>query len=883
MAFKTISRSVFNQPTIKVNRSNQLESYRQSFVRSEFGRIDAIQDVVNTKLNDYKIAQEKEGAKLGKEAEIVYEDATYYDDNGVARTHRIARKYVTPEHLIKTSWAANKFQEEVEANYLNALVGNANTIIDEEKNLAKTRTNFDMTVAEATAQLDANVSPALEMLKSTVPPAYTAVFDYKVGQLQSSARTELANKQMGKLDQLNQAMAVKEQTDFEEQYLTALITDPERAKELLTIETDRQYRRGQKGSITGYTFKDKIPGYDKAGIFGKNFSKYMDTDYTNETSIAITSENIDGGLLLLNMDQQSVPLRDKDGTIKMVSLKDLGLDGDSPEIFAQRKQIYDMLKRHKTMLDNKFTENKTNTKINDHILHSSISGNDIYQATTPTTYIEMQKQFDQAGSFFNQKAIAIFVAVKKSIDPTYDTTFDEDNMFDPQHANILEEYKQFVGGQYGVYSNLQIEPFKSSIQAITDNPENLSLPNVIRLIESPLFQNVVSNRYTDVTGAQRAKTLIKNLNFTDEKQIETIQDLAFFAKNYGTLSSGGSATEAANQYENYLKNKALVKRQGGLYRQNIFGIGISDEQEIKELGSNFLMKEFSDKNFRTDTTVFGSLIQETHEYVMKRAYEYAALGNKLDEDDIKLLTIDAIQARIERGDYQVDQYGYEPGGIRDDRDEENKLKLSKWGLGNYFNKEPDYSELYFDADGPLLNSRLQQLYYDRMVEEKGIYIDKTYAWHQVQNMMLDRIDIKKSKFKSFQREDALIGDNVFLEPVNPNVINGKDVLYQLVFMPNPEGKNVRTMIGKDGNPITISRKQILELSKSNDKPENETYNLLFSAYKRKHDITTPWYKKVDNFLFAPSGFETVPYSIRIRPIGGEQNKNGILTNKLIGN
>ncbi len=881
MAYKKISRSVFNQPTIKVNRSNQLESYRQSFARSEFGRIDTTQNVINTKLNEYKIAQEEEGAKLGKQAEIVYEDATYFDDNGVERTHRIARKYVTPEHLIKTSWAANKFQEEVEQNYLNALVGNANTIIDDEKNLAKTKTNFDMTVAEATAQLDANVSPALEMLKSTVPSTYAAVFDYKVGQLQSSARTELANKQMGKLDQLNQAMAVKEQTDFEEQYLTALITDPERAKELLTIETDRQFRRGQKGSITGYTFEDKISGYTKAGVFGKNFAQFIDTDYSSEQSLAITSENIDGGLLLLNMDAQTVPLRDRDGTIKEISLKDLGLDGDSPEIFAQRKQIYDMLKRHKTMIDKKFTENQENTKINDHILHSSISGNDIYSATTPKTYIEMQKQFDQAGSFFNQKGIAIFVALKKSVDPTFDTTFDDENMFEPQHANILSEYKQFVGGQYGVYSNLQIEPFKSSIQAMSANPEQLSLPNVIRTLESSLFQNVVSNRYTDITGAQRAKTLINNLSLSD-KEIETIQDLTFFAKNYGTLSSGGSATEAAEQYQNYLKNKAIVKKQGGLYRENIFGIGIADEQEIKEIGSNYIMKEFSDKNFRTDTTVYASLIQETHEYVMKRAYEYAALGNKLDEDDIELMVVDSVQARINRGDYQVDQYGYEPGGIRDDRDEENKLKLSKWGVGNYFNKEPDYSELRFDAESQSANEELKQIYYDRMVEEKGIYIDKTYTWHQVQNMMLDKLDIKKSKFESFQKEDALIGDTVFLEPVNPNAINGNDILYQMIFMPNPEGKNVRTMIGKDSNPITISRKQILELSKSNDKPENETYNLLFSAYKRKHDITTPWYKKVDNFLFAPSGFETVPYGVRVRPIGGKPNKNGILTNLLTG-
>ena len=98
-----------------------------------------------------------------------------------------------------------------------------------------------------------------------------------------------------------------------------------------------------------------------------------------------------------------------------------------------------------------------------------------------------------------------------------------------------------------------------------------------------------------------------------------------------------------------------------------------------------------------------------------------------------MLTEDAVTQILKNGDYQVDQYTYQVGGIRDDRNENIKGKLGKYGLGNYLDIEPDYSEVPVGVD-VISNKILREQYYDKMVA-KGIYIDKSHTWHEIQNII----------------------------------------------------------------------------------------------------------------------------------------------------
>ena len=828
MEVKRGQRSQFNPANIKVNRGNAIGEYARATTNAAFQQIDLNQNVINDQLNKYIVSEEKEGAKLGKSAEIVYEDVTYYDDKGTKKTHKIARSYETPENLISTSWAANKFQEEVEANYLNAMVSSASTIIEDEKNLSKLNTNFGTTVAEATGVFDNNINPALDMLRQSVPDQYAAVFDFKVNALKGSARTELANKQLGKLEQLNEARANASESSFENQQFTRVLTNPDLAQIALDEETDKQLVFGVKGSLTGFTFKDRKDGHQNTINFGKGFSPYLETNYANSKSVAISLENIDGALLLLNMDDQTVPLRKSDMTVEMHSLESLGIDPNIP--MDQRKKLYDMLKRHKIMLQGKFTENKDNEKINEHISQTLQAGN-IYDKTSDKDMISMYKQIMQKDSYVNQKGIAVYVASLKNNNETYDTKFDASSMFDPEHRAELGEYMQFMQGTFGIFSDAEIQPFRTQLNALVLNPESMVVENVIDIFQGTMLQKINNNSFNSLRGTMSFKNMKQRIGLNDEQK-DVLQDLQFFSRIYGRPENGGNATIAANKYMNYLEKKKVVDERGGLYTKNIFGIGINDQAELRESVDDYIMKELSDKNFRPDTTVYASLLAEAEQIVIKKAYEKASLDIKLDEDGIKMLTEDAVTQILKNGDYQVDQYTYQVGGIRDDRNENIKGKLGKYGLGSYLDIEPDYSEVPVGVD-VISNKILEEQYYDKMVVNEGKYIDKSHTWHEIQNIIDNNINWKQMfKTEGFQGEKPLLGKDINMRVINPNA-REKDIIYEFVALNNPEGTDIQIVMGKNGIPLRLKRNQILELAKQNEDPSNQTYNLLFSDWKKK--------------------------------------------------
>ena len=843
MEVKRGQRSQFNPANIKVNRGNAIGEYARATTNAAFQQIDLNQNVINDQLNKYIVSEEKKGAKLGKSAEIVYEDVTYYDDEDNKKTHKIARSYKTPEHLISTSWAANKFQEEVEENYLNAMVSSASTIIEDEKNLSKLNTNFGTTVAEATGVFDNNINPALDVLRQSVPDQYAAVFDFKVNALKGSARTELANKQLGKLEQLNEARANASETSFEDQQFTRVLTNPDLAQIALDEETKKQFTFGVKGSLTGFTFKDRKDAHQNTINFGGGFSTYLQTDYSDEKSVAISLENIDGALLLLNMDGQTVPLRKSDMTVEMHSLESLGIDPNIP--MDQRKKLYDMLKRHKIMLQSKFTENKNNESINEH-MKSSIAANAIADTSEKTMKL-MYQDIMKKDSFVNQRGIAVYVASRKNIDPTYDTKFDASSMFDPEHRAEYGEYMQFMQGTFGIFADAEIGPLKDQINdiAVNDDPTTINVNNLLDIFQGNMLQNINNNSFTNLRGTKSFVNMKHRIGLSDEQK-DILQDIQFFSRTYGRPENGGNATIAVNKYINYLEKKKVVNDGGGLYSKSMFGIGINDREELRENVNNFIMKEFSDKNFRNDVTVYAALLAEAEQIVVKKAYEKASLDIKLDSDYIELLTEDAVTQLLKNGDYQVDEYTYQVGGVRDDRDEFIKDKLGKYGIGKYLNQDADYSEsgvltnkgnrvgnvTQGDTTSQAANKILRQQYYDKMVK-KEIYIDRTPTWHAIQRMLDDNINWKSMfKTEGFKGEKPLFGKDINIRVLNPNA-REKDILYEFLAINNPEGTDVQRIIGTNGIPFRLTRTQILKLAKQNEDYSNKTYNLLFSDWKKK--------------------------------------------------
>ena len=174
MALKRDTRKSFNPADIRVNRGSALGALSDAVGRTETLINQTALDFADNQLTKLKKDEIAKGEMLAQQAEIQYEDFTFTDADGNQRIQKIARSYKTPDDLINTSWAAHAFNEQVAKTYLDAVVVSADDILQTEKQILKGKVRYDTTIPELSAMYAANTNPALQALRSTVPPAMSS-------------------------------------------------------------------------------------------------------------------------------------------------------------------------------------------------------------------------------------------------------------------------------------------------------------------------------------------------------------------------------------------------------------------------------------------------------------------------------------------------------------------------------------------------------------------------------------------------------------------------------------------------------------------------------------------------------------------------------------
>ena len=177
MTIEKFRRQSFNPATIQVNRGEGYRQLGQAIGQQSQVLSDGVNNYLRREIKELEVKEKELGRKLGKTADIIYEDREFTDELGNKKTHKVAVSYKRPNELLKTSWAASEFDEYAADRYVNQLAINAKQILADEKLLSDERANVDITVAEHVALYNKNINEPLTALLDTVPSEFKALVE----------------------------------------------------------------------------------------------------------------------------------------------------------------------------------------------------------------------------------------------------------------------------------------------------------------------------------------------------------------------------------------------------------------------------------------------------------------------------------------------------------------------------------------------------------------------------------------------------------------------------------------------------------------------------------------------------------------------------------
>ncbi len=575
MAFKKTQSTSFNPATIQVNRGQGLRQLGASIGELGSANSRGVNNFINNRLNEMEVKEKKLGKKLGKQAQIIYEDQTFTDENGNTRTHKIASNYATPEELLSTSWSASAYDEEAADTYVKAVSASASKILDDEKLLAIQNVKYSDTVGEHIAMFDESVAKPMEALLSTVPPEMRSIVETDFKNQARIRRTDLANKQLTRRIAYDDATATNIKTQWADIAPSLALSNIGDYTEQLAQITKRMTILANKqglNSTAAMWLENELPTYQLLEKTGENLSKYILHNNKETNSLARVSNNIQNMRMGINNPTQTITLQRPDGSTENVTFKSLGfgkVDG------LDMTKVDSFLTTHKTFIDSMLTQ------AND-IQENMINLNEMSATGLPkkdltkTQFNKLSTALSDFSSDESTKTISEFAVTydKPHITGEYFSNAQkfvaEGNIIGGPSssenvmagANEIAMYDEWLIGNKGLMRDVHIKKLKASLSAIpqTDNAENL----IIDLVNSQAFVLAQSAVFKDRDKNITSRSMMSYLKLEEAEETTLNSIMHHMTNNAGSPERGAQSYERARKLKdgnlNYYPNKDALKK-----------------------------------------------------------------------------------------------------------------------------------------------------------------------------------------------------------------------------------------------------------------------------------------------------------------------------------
>lgn len=855
MAYQRSKRTQFNPADIRVNRGQSLSQFGSTYAQAAFKQVDEAQNLLDKKLDDYIEAQKLEGTELAEGTEIIKETQEFVNEDGAVMTYDVPVSYDRPEKLIKTKWAANTYDEQIQKTYTDSLIGTLNEIVLNEKQQQKMTVDYDQTVPESKLLFETNVSEGINALRNTVPERYRNYFDEKTKQFVSAATTELTNRQVVKREKYFSALGKINRDEADSYHVANLLNTNYKEKDnALEEQYDEQAQALANGDANAKIWlEETYPAMKEMNEMAKFIAPYFQVNYNDPKSILKAVHNLNTIEQIFNNESNpNLMIKGENGedlTIK--SLRDAGYNVDN---IVNRKKFQSTFSRAKELLKERLTVRDDEISALDY----KYRADNLPLKMRPSETIKVREDFAKylsiAGSDLNDEIVPEFIAYlalenkRKGLGP-YNTKFNSDNMDQPEHVGMLQQYYTYVAGKYQVLPTLLNKQ-------LTDNAGSLvSLVNtgqlsgdtrqlIEKVINLPAFKMVRGIIMNNKSGDARFISILENVPGIDDDQIRLLNQM------FRMYAQDPNPNDASNRIINVLiqqkeNEKNFIKRSG-----------FEDAAEINEAIEANILSSLSSDLFDPD-----NIIDQRYMQVAKQAiYEELMLTNESFQkgrlENIIPETVATVTKRLNKsGMYGESTFTTGRGYTADDdENDENNRAFGMWSLDNEFLKEenvpPGFTKTREDE---YTEEHKQYVRETQRIEADGGKRGRTKAWKTINNQIIAAIDDPKAKVhnKQFDFSTKLeLGRNVFLIPTSMNQFDSSKVTYQAVFYSSP-GAQPYYMKNYKGNAIIYERKEILRIAQDNETIETKIEDLVIEkglsrkikdAFSLTGELLSPSYK-----------------------------------------
>ena len=856
MAFEKTNKRTFNPANITVNRGDSIASYGKQVTQQQFQLTDTFQNVIANEVDQYKSRQKIEGKKLALETEIVYEDQEITNENGETSTHRVPVRYNRPEESIKTSWAANVYDEQIEEQYTNALVTSGNELILDLKLQSKQTTDYDASVSDVTTLFRNNAAAYVDALRETVPQAYINNFDTKMSQLVASAATELGNKHIVKREAYIQGQSKHSRDSLKIEFATSFLNNDslESKIKLLDEEYANQLNAANTGDDDAKLWMDNEYQAMKSVVtMTSKFGDYFNVDYSDPSSIARGIKNINAMQVAL-VSGGSVNLVGPKGefgeqTQDLLSLQDLGFDAEN---MPYKKEVLSVINTSKILMNERYDAKQANVESINYFKENNRSTLGVVGILDKSDKEKISIAIETPGTAELDYLVPIFLGIQNAENnrrglPAISTLFNSDTINDPQFAATKEKFYNYLAGNHQIVKSSAGKNLLKKLRAVQRATESGLLQENRDIIEEvfadPNFLLVQNLLVKDKNNTYKSISVLDNI-----PGFET-EDIALFKRFNDTLSSSYSTNEASNK----MVNQEIINNDLKLENKTLFAYaGLKGLLEFDSIISDEIKNQFSSVNFGPDNIVsqhFRDMVQRQVLLNIKMRPEAQYEGG-VGEDLIQSETMYVINRLTKTSGWGADEYLSGFAGTTNDSGEVNyqdAKTLGRWGPSKYLSTTKKERPLPSYQGKPLkLTNEAELDAYDLetiQIEKNGGMRGKTEAWRLTNNLINEAVGqdelsaVHNPQFKIGTK--LVLGENIKLVS-SPRVNDENSVNYQVVFYASPTSPPMY-LKDKKGMGIRIPRKQIKFFAKNNKTIETKvtdeltTGEALFLARQKSRD------------------------------------------------
>lgn len=839
MAFEKTNRRTFNPANITVNRGDSMAQYGATATQAKFQQISDQQNLLDKKLGEYKADEKLEGTKLAESTDMVMEDRTFTKKDGTTSTYSIPVKYNKPEDLIKTSWAANTYDDQIEKSYTDAIITSGNEMILAEKSLQKTSTDYSLSIAEVDALFTANLSGPLDALQETVPDRYSQYVTTKINTMVAAAKSEIATKHFTNLVGMAVERGNISRTEHESTFITTLFSNV-KAKNLSELEITKAEQKeaalsGDKKAQAWLT--ETYPAEKEMIELSSKLKPFFEVDYSNATSITEAIYNLgvleqayntgDVGDQLLLTSKEKVAM----------TIAEAGFDATNTKY---RKKIQSTISRAKELLKERLQSRIDSSSSIDHVERTNNYRLGIVQFQNKDEKIIFGNELQTENSDLLQKLVPQYLAIEKANFErkkmgAYSSTFNAANINEKledgsyRYKEERTKFYSYVAGKYQNLPTFMARNVKDQLSSLLANFSDGSITDHKQSIE-----DLVNSSAIDIArGVMMDDKMGKPMFIAMMHNIPGIEDdeIKLFKRIMTTFDGSISHDAATTHLVNIVRREEELKKMGtgNAMKQFLSRTSFETQADLNIAVDDAILDLVSGKFASTDIKISGRYQIAVRQRVIEELMLSAESTQTNKIAGIVSDTVTMVANRLEKSNrYGKTTFTEGKGRTKDDDENiEGPKNYGQWSLDMFFMKHEKAPPGYTKTEmGEYTQEFIDYHYETSKIEKAGGRRGRTQAWKKINNMLNDEVNEAEVENKQFDYATKMvIGENVFLEPTNDNQYSASKVVYQAVFYPTPGGPPV-FLKDKKGNVIQFDRTFIKDIAKDNKKPETEVEELV---------------------------------------------------------